>query len=168
MQYRHNYVYKSGSGLYAFITNSVNNISIILEDVEIRLSHTGSASYTLYSTVAGLILINWNNVTFRSNSNFTENYSPVIAAYKSNIHMTGQLLFSENTGTMGADNDHYFYSPLLSIKAYMFPAVSTEDCLFADLGIDTSKGYLNENFHILDLTGHLQRYISNILHLKHL
>ena len=46
--------------------------------------------------------------------------------------MTGQILFSENTGVMGADNDHYFCSPLLSIKAYMIPAVSTEDCLFAD------------------------------------
>ena len=102
VQYRHNYAYKSGSGLYAFITNSVNNISIILEDVEIRLSHTGSASYTLYSTVAGLTLINWNNVTFRGNSKFTENYSPVITAYKSNIHMTGQLLFRKNTGVMGA------------------------------------------------------------------
>ena len=33
---------------------------------------------------------------------FTENNSPMIAAYNSNIHMTGQLLFRKNTGTMGA------------------------------------------------------------------
>ena len=105
VQYRKNYAYKSGSGLYAFVTNSVlrdNNISIIIEDIEIRSNRQGPASYTLYSTVAGITLINWNNVTFRGNSNFTENNSPMITAYKSNIHMTGQLLFRKNTGTMGA------------------------------------------------------------------
>ena len=104
MQFRKNYAYKSGSGLYAFVTNSVlrdSNISIIIEDVKIRSSAKGPASYTLYSTVAGLTLINWNNVTFRGNSHFTENDSPMIAAYKSNIHITGQLLFRKNTGTMG-------------------------------------------------------------------
>ena len=111
VQYRKNYAYKSGSGLYAFVTNSVlrdNNISIIIEDVEIRESHKGAASYTLYSTVAGLTLINWNNVTFRGNSQFTENNSSMIAAYKSNIHMTGQLLFRKNTGTMGAAIQLFF------------------------------------------------------------
>ena len=105
MQFRKNYAYKSGSGLYAFVTNSVlrdNNISIIIEDVKIKSGLPGAASYTLYSTVAGLTLINWNNITFRGNSNFTENDSPMIAAYKSNIHMTGQLLFRKNTGIMGA------------------------------------------------------------------
>ena len=69
--YRKNYAYKSGSCLYAFLTNSVlrdNNISIIIEDVEIRSNRQGHARYTLYSTVAGLTLINWNNVTFRGNS----------------------------------------------------------------------------------------------------
>ena len=73
VQYRKNYAYKSGSCLYAFVTNSVlrdNNISIIIEDVEIRSNFKGSAKRTLYSTVAGLTLINWNNVTFRGNSYF--------------------------------------------------------------------------------------------------
>ena len=105
VQFKKNYAYKSGSCLYAFITNSVlrdNNISIIIEDVEIRSNRQGPASYTLYSTVAGLTLINWNNVTFRGNSNFTKNDSPMIAAYESNIHMTGQLLFKKNVGTTGA------------------------------------------------------------------
>ena len=105
VQYRMNYAYKSGSCLYAFVANSVlrdSNISIIIEDVDITLSYKGAASYTLYSTVAGLTLINWNNVTFSGNSHFTENDSPTIAAYNSNIHMTGQLLFRKNTGTMGA------------------------------------------------------------------
>ena len=105
VEYRKNYAYKSGSCLYAFVTNTVlrdNNISIIIEDVEIRSNHKGSAKRTLYSTIAGLTLINWNNVTFRGNSRFTENNSPMIAAYNSNIHMTGQLLFRKNTGTMGA------------------------------------------------------------------
>ena len=104
MQYIQNYAYKSGSGLYAFVSNSVlrdSNISIIIEDVEIRSNFQGPASYTLYSTVAGLTLINWNNVTFRGNSHFTENDSPMIAAYKNNIHMTGQLLFKKNVGTTG-------------------------------------------------------------------
>ena len=101
LEFRKNYAYKSGSGLYAFVSNFVlrdNNIFIIIEDIDITSSRKGPASYTLYSTVA----INWNNVTFRGNSSFTENNSPMIAAYKSNIHMTGQLLFSKNTGTMGA------------------------------------------------------------------
>ena len=74
-RYRRNYAYKSGSSLYAFVTNSVlrdNNISIIIEDVKITLSYKGAASYTLYSTVAGLTLINWNNVTFRGNSHFNK------------------------------------------------------------------------------------------------
>ena len=105
VQYRRNYAYKSGSSLYAFVTNSVlrdNNISLIIEDANITFSYKGAATYTLYSTVAGLTLINWNNVTFRGNSHFTENNSPMIAAYNSNIHMTGQLLFRKNTGTMGA------------------------------------------------------------------
>ena len=100
-----NYAYKSGSCLYAFVANSVlrdSNISIIIEDVGVELNLKGPTSYTLYSTVATLTLINWNNVTFRGNSYFTENDSPTIAAYKSNIHMTGQLLFRKNTGIMGA------------------------------------------------------------------
>ena len=103
--YRRNYAYKSGSSLYAFVTNSVlrdNNISIIIEDANITFSYKGAASYTLSSTVAGLTLINWNNVTFRGNSPFNENNAPTIAAYNSNIHMTGQLLFRKNTGIMGA------------------------------------------------------------------
>ena len=123
MQFRKNYAYKSGSGLYAFVSNSVlrnSNISIIIEDVEIRSNQHGPASYTLYSTVADLTIINWNNVTFRGNSNFTENKSPVIAAYKSNMHMTGQLLFSKNTGVMGAAIQLFFsflilHEPLIAI-----------------------------------------------------
>ena len=100
-----NYAYKSGSGVYAFVTNSVlrdNTISIIIEDADIRHSHKGGVSYTLYSIVAGLTLINWNNVTFRGNNLFYGNDSPTIGAYNSNIHMTGQLLFIWNTGIMGA------------------------------------------------------------------
>ena len=105
VRYKKNYAYKSGSNLYAFVTNFVlkdKNISLIIEDANITSSRKGAATYTLYSTVAGLTLINWNNVTFRGNSNFTENNSPMIAAYKTNIHMTGQLLFRKNTGVMGA------------------------------------------------------------------
>ena len=105
VQYRENYADKSGSSLYAFVTNSVirdSNISIIIEDAGIKKGFKGPASYTLYSTVASLTLINWNNVTFRGNSYFTENKSPMFAAYNSNIHITGQLLFRKNTGTMGA------------------------------------------------------------------
>ena len=106
VQSRMNYAYKSGSCLYAFVTNSAlrdnSNISIIIEDAYIKEGYKGPTSYTLYSTVAGLTLINWNNVTFRGNSHFTENDSPMFAAYNSNIHMTGQLVFSKNTGTMGA------------------------------------------------------------------
>ena len=78
-----NYAYKSGSCLYAFVANSVlrdSNISIIIEDVGVELNLKGPTSYTLYSTVATLTLINWNNVTFRGNSYFTENDSPTIAA----------------------------------------------------------------------------------------
>ena len=103
--YQKNYAYKSGSGLYAFVTNSVlkdSNISLIIEDIEITTTRRGPASYTLYSTVAGLTLINWNNVTFRGNSNFTDNYCPMIAVYKSNIHMTGKILFRKNVGVLGA------------------------------------------------------------------
>ena len=70
--------------------------------VTITDSRKGAASYKLYSTVAVLTLINWNNVTFRGNSLFAGSNSPMIAAYNSNIHMTGQLLFKGNSGTMGA------------------------------------------------------------------
>ena len=66
-----NYAYKSGSCFYAFVKNSVlrdNNISIIIEDADIRSNRKGSAKRILYSTVAGLTLINWNNVTFRGNN----------------------------------------------------------------------------------------------------
>ena len=111
--YTKNYAQKSGSDLYAFVTNSVlkdSNISIIIEDVEIATTYRGPASYTLYSTVAGLTFINWNNVTFRGNSHFTENDSPMIAAYKSNIHMTGQLLFRKNTGTTEAAIQLFLHS----------------------------------------------------------
>ena len=122
VQFRKNYVYKSGSGLYAFVTNSVlrdKNISIIIEDIEIKSNRQGPARYTLYSTAAGLTLVNWNNITFRGNSKFAENNSPVIAAYKSNIHMTGQLLFRKNTGTMGAAIQLFssfliFHEPLIA------------------------------------------------------
>ena len=87
---------------------------MIIEDVEIISTLQGSASYTLYSTVAGLILINWNNVTFRGNSHFTENDSPMFAAYDS-IHMTGQLLFRKNIYWYhGSSHTTFFFIPYSS------------------------------------------------------
>ena len=61
----------------------------------------GSHSHALYNTIACLTFINWNNVTISGSNHFHDNRSPVIAAYNSNICLTGQHLFKKNTGCNG-------------------------------------------------------------------
>ena len=94
---------KSGSCLYAFVNNnSKDNILLTLDNIEARLTyHLASRSHALYNTIACLTFINWNNVTISGNNNFHDNRSPVIAAYNSNICLTGQHMFTKNTGCNG-------------------------------------------------------------------
>ena len=94
---------KSGSCLYAFVDkNFKNNILLTLDNVEARLTyHLATRSHAMYNTIACMTFINWNNVTISGNNNFHDNRSPVIAAYNSNICLTGQHMFTKNTGCNG-------------------------------------------------------------------
>ena len=93
---------KSGSCLYAVVNDNSKNISLILEDVEAEFSYyLATHIHAMHSTVPCLTLLNLNNVSIRGYGNFHENNSPVIEAYNSNIYLTGEHMFSNNTGSNG-------------------------------------------------------------------
>ena len=62
----------------------------------------GTADTSLYSTVASMTFVNWNNVTITVKSVFTNNWSPAIIAYNSNLNLKGKILFQDNVGSYGA------------------------------------------------------------------
>ena len=97
----------SGSCLYAFVMDQFpsykeSNISIVLEDTEVYFSFNKYIGYALYSTVPSLMLINWNDIFVRGNSNFQESKSATIAVYHSNLHIIGNVSFKNNKATIGA------------------------------------------------------------------
>ena len=62
----------------------------------------GTAGSSIYSTVASMTFVNWNNVTIMGNSDFQDNFGPVITAYNSNLNLKGKILFQDNAGSNGA------------------------------------------------------------------
>ena len=107
---------KSVSCLYAFVdNNSKNNILLTIDNIEAKRTYPmASRSHALYNTIACLTFINWNNVTISGSNNFHDNSSPVIAAYNTNICLTGQHLFTNNTGCNGPAIS--LYSSLLILQ----------------------------------------------------
>ena len=62
----------------------------------------GTADTSLYSTVASITFVNWNNVTITGKSVFTNNWSPAITVYNSNHNLNGKIPFQDNVGSYGA------------------------------------------------------------------
>ena len=99
-----NYATSTGSGIYAILSDKVRSSKILLTLDSCRSDHNkqGTAGNSLYSTVASMTFINWNNVTISGNSVFNNNFAPVITAYNSNLNLKGKILFQDNVGSNGA------------------------------------------------------------------
>ena len=102
--FRWNYAYNSGSNLYAFISRNArkkSHVSLLLKDN--RAFHFSQKIYPNlhYSSVAGITLINWNNVTIDGGF-FKQCNSSQIAAYNSKVFITGHISFDNNTSDKGA------------------------------------------------------------------
>ena len=104
--FRENYAYISGSNLYAFVSHNIKksrdlDISLVLKNNEVTKSLKFFLLFGTYSTIPSITLINWNNVTIDGGW-FHENNSTVIAAYNSEVFMTGNMTFYNNRGAKGA------------------------------------------------------------------
>ena len=97
-----NYAKFSGSNLYAFMSKKAKNskFSFILKDNEVLHSLKVDTKFAAYSTVPGITLINWNNVTINGGL-FHDNNATVIAAYNSEVFITGNIMFLNNKGPKG-------------------------------------------------------------------
>ena len=97
------YASLAGSGIYAILNDKVkrSKLSLTLENCTAHYNQ-GTADTSLYSTVASMTFVNWNNVTITGKSVFTNNWSPAITAYNSNLNLKGTILFQDNVGSYGA------------------------------------------------------------------
>ena len=101
-KFRNNYAYISGSDMYAFVSQNIKkskdiDISLVLMNFEV--SYTSVRANLIL--VPSITLINWNNVIIDGGW-FHENNSTVIAAYNSEVFMTGNIHFDNNRGAKGA------------------------------------------------------------------
>ena len=105
VQYRWSYASVSGSAMYAFISHKLKHsksasVSLFFSKILARDCARGNNMYGIYSNVPCFTFINWNNVTI-SDGRFWENNAPVIAAYNSELYLTGVVLFKSNKGVNG-------------------------------------------------------------------
>ena len=101
-----NYAYKSGSALYAYVSEEIKHslntqLSLVMEDTETLFCLQGDTSYAAYSTVPCITFTNWNNVTIKGGW-FHDNHATTIASYNSELHLQGNILFEKNTALNGA------------------------------------------------------------------
>ena len=104
--FRDNYAYISGSNLYAFVSQTIKklkdlDISLVLNNIEVYGSLNQNLVYGVFLKVPSITLINWNSVTIHGGQ-FHDNNSTVIAAYNSEVFMTGNIHFYKNRGAKGA------------------------------------------------------------------
>ena len=99
-----NYATSAGSAIYAILNNKVRSsiMSLILDSCTSDKNLQGYAGNSLYSTVASMTFVNWNNVTISGKSIFTNNLSPAINVYNSNLNLKEEILFQDNVGSNGA------------------------------------------------------------------
>ena len=97
------YASLAGSGICAILNDKVkrSKLSLTLENCTAHYNK-GTADTSLYSTVASMTFVNWNNVIITGKSVFTNNWSPAITAYNSNLNLKGTILFQDNVGSYGA------------------------------------------------------------------
>ena len=105
VRYRWSYASVSGSAMYAFISHKLKHstsasVSLVFSKILARDCIRGNSMYGIYSNVPCFTFINWNNVTI-SGGRFYENNAPVIAAYNSEIYLTGAVSFEMNKGVNG-------------------------------------------------------------------
>ena len=93
----------AGSGIYAILNDKVkrSKLSFTLDNCTAH-DNKGTTYTSIYSTVASMTFVNWNNVTITGKSVFTNNWSPAITAYNSNLNLKGIILFQDNVGSYGA------------------------------------------------------------------
>ena len=96
-----NFATKSGSGFYGLVNENLK-LSLILDSCIAYHNQQGSAQNPIYTTVASMTFVNWNNVTITGNSDFHDNLSPAITAYNSNLNLKGKIQFKNNVGSNGA------------------------------------------------------------------
>ena len=98
------YASLAGSGIYAILNDKVkrSKLSLTIDNCTAHYNFQGTADTSLYSTVASITFVNWNNVTITGKSVFTNNLSPAITAYNSNLNLKGTILFQDNVGSYGA------------------------------------------------------------------
>ena len=101
--FRESYANSAGSGVYAILNDKVkkSKLSLTLDNCTSH-NNKGTTYNFLYSTIASMTFVNWNNVTITGNSFFTNNWSPAITAYNSNLNLKGTILFQDNVGSYGA------------------------------------------------------------------
>ena len=101
-KFYNNYAYISGSNIYAFVSQNIKkskdiDISLVLMNFEVSYTNVKA----ILILVPSITLINWNNVIIDGGW-FHDNNSTVIAAYNSEVFMTGNMTFYNNRGTKGA------------------------------------------------------------------
>uniref|UniRef100_A0A1X7V0E5 TRP C-terminal domain-containing protein n=1 Tax=Amphimedon queenslandica TaxID=400682 RepID=A0A1X7V0E5_AMPQE len=105
VRFRWSYASVSGSATYAFISHKLKDstsasVSLVFSKILARECAKGNNIYGIYSNVPCFTFINWNNVTI-SGGRFWENNAPVIAAYNSEVYLTGAVSFERNKGVNG-------------------------------------------------------------------
>ena len=100
-------------GMYAVVRPSKANHSIVLESCELKQISPNAVS--LYSKVATMTFVNWENVTICGESFFHESENPVLAVYNTNLFIQGRISFANNSCTNGAAISLYLSSYLFLI-----------------------------------------------------
>ena len=101
--FHHNNARISGSQFYAILNTQINNskVSLILKDNRFCCTSKTYSIFSAYSVIPSITLINWSNVTF-DGGKYSSNNSTAIAAYNSQIFLTGKMEFDGNTGVSGS------------------------------------------------------------------
>ena len=83
--------------MYAVVRPSKANHSIVLESCELR--QFSPNTFSLYSKVATMTFVNWENVTICGESYFRESLNPILAVYNTNLFIQGRMTFTNNSGS---------------------------------------------------------------------
>ena len=93
-----------GSCLYAVSDASPHNVQIIMKDITaVKNSQLSVHSFYYVANHKSIFAIeNFDILYLSGNSSYTDNYGSVFSAINTKVILSGQLLFRNNTGIMGA------------------------------------------------------------------
>ena len=96
--------YGRGSCLYAVSDASPHNVQIIMKDITaVKNSQLSVHSFYYVANHKSIFAIeNFDILYLSGESNYTNNYGSVFSAINTKVILSGQLLFRNNTGIMGA------------------------------------------------------------------